>query len=146
MSGRSWMTCSIPAGRRGVAARYSRRQMVEAILFLARTGCHWRYLPDRYPPWEAVWQQWRRWRENGVWARAMARIARLIRQQAKRKTVEATMVMIVAQTVRGGRADPTFHNAGRRGGRTIGAKRSLLDRVSPGCRLRSAWIRPGPTT
>ena len=146
MSGRSWMTCSIPAGRRGVPARYSRRQMVEAILFLARTGCQWRYLPDRHPPWEAVWQQWRRWRENGVWARAMARIARLIRQQAKRMTVEPTMVMIDAQTVRGGRAGPTFHNAGGRGGRTIGAKRSLLDRVSPGCRLRSAWIRPGPTT
>src|SRR5450759_1339995 len=55
-----------PPGRAGVAARYPRRQMVEAILFLARTGIQWRYLPDRYPPWEAVWQQWRRWRENGV--------------------------------------------------------------------------------
>ena len=49
-----------PVGRRGAPARYGRRQMVEAILFLARTGCQWRYLPDRYPPWEAVWQQWRR--------------------------------------------------------------------------------------
>jgi hypothetical protein len=42
------------------------------------------------------------------------------------KTVEPTMVMIDAQTVRGGRAGPTFHNAGGRGGRTIGAKRSIL--------------------
>jgi len=115
-----------PAGRRGVPARYSRREMVEAILFLARTGCQWRYLSDHYPPWAAVWQQWRRWRANGVWARAMARIARLVRQRAKRKTVEPTMVMIDAQTVRGGRAGPTFHNAGGRGGRTIGAKRSIL--------------------
>jgi putative transposase len=115
-----------PAGRRGKPAIYSRREMVEAILFLARTGCQWRYLPERCPPWEAVWQQWRRWRENGVWARAMARIARLVRQQAKRKTAEPTMVMIDAQTVRGGRAGPTFHNAGGRGGRTIGAKRSIL--------------------
>ena len=37
-----------PTGRRGVPARYPRRQMVEAILFLARTGCQWRYLPERY--------------------------------------------------------------------------------------------------
>ena len=115
-----------PTGRRGVPARYPRRRIVEAILFLARTGCQWRYLPDPYPPWEAVWQQWRRWRENGVWAKAMSRIARLVRKQAKRKTVEPTMVMIDAQTVRGGRAGPTFHNAGGRGGRTIGAKRSIL--------------------
>ena len=28
-----------PTGRRGIPARYSRRLMVEAILFLARTGC-----------------------------------------------------------------------------------------------------------
>ena len=115
-----------PAGRRGVPARYPRREMVEAMLFLARTGCQWRYLPDHYPPWEAAWQQWRRWRENGVWARAMTRIAHLVRARAKRKTVEPTMVMIDAQTVRGGRAGPTFHDAGGRGGRTIGAKRSIL--------------------
>jgi transposase len=43
-----------PQGRRGVPACYPRRLMVDAILFLARTGCQWRYLPDRYPPWEAV--------------------------------------------------------------------------------------------
>jgi transposase len=45
-----------PQGRRGVPAWYPRRLMVDAILFLARTGCHWRYLPDRYPPWEAGWR------------------------------------------------------------------------------------------
>jgi transposase len=112
--------------KRGTPPRYSRRSMVEAILFLARTGCQWRYLPDRYPPWEAVWQQWRRWRSNGAWAEAMRKIARLIRARAKRKNVEPTMVMIDAQTVRGGRAGPTFHKAGGRGGRTIGAKRSIL--------------------
>lgn len=114
-----------PVGRRGVPARYPRRQMLGAILFLARTGIQWRYLPDRYPPWEAVWQQWRRWRGNGVWALAMSRIARLIRLM-KRSHVEPTMVMIDAQTVRGGRAGPTFHSAGGRGGRTIGTKRSIL--------------------
>ncbi len=36
-------------GRREAPA-YSRRELVDAILFLARTGCQWRYL------------QWRRWR------------------------------------------------------------------------------------
>ena len=114
-----------PPRREGRPASYPRRQVVEAILFLARTGCQWRYLPDSYPPWEAVWQQWRRWRANGVWAHAMARLARLIRA-LKRDHIEPTMVTIDAQTVRGGRAGPTFHNAGGRGGRTIGTKRSIL--------------------
>ena len=45
-----------PPGRRGAPARIPRRQMVDAMLFIARTGCQWRYLPERYPPWGAVWK------------------------------------------------------------------------------------------
>ena len=78
-----------------------------------------------YPPWPAEWQQWRRWRENGVWRRAMAQLATLVRVQHGRHPIHS-MVMIDAQTVNGGRAGPTFHNAGGRGGRTIGTKRSIL--------------------
>jgi putative transposase len=114
-----------PPGREGKPARYPRRDVVDAILFLARTGCQWRYLPAFYPPWEAVWQQWRRWRSNGVWAKAMTRIATLIRTRHGR-TAKPTMVMIDAQTVRGGRAGPTFHEAGGRDGRTNGTKRSIV--------------------
>ena len=114
-----------PPGRRGVPARYDRREIVAAILFLARTGCQWRYLPACYPPWEAVWQQWRRWRSNGVWAKAMTLLAEMIRLRHGR-TGKPTMVMIDAQTVRGGRAGPTFHEVGGRGGRTNGAKRSIV--------------------
>jgi len=112
-------------GREGKPARYPRRDVVDAILFLARTGCQWRYLPACYPPWEAVWQQWRRWRSSGVWAKAMTRLAELIRMRHGR-TRKPTMVMIDAQTVRGGRAGPTFHEAGGRGGRTNGTKRTIV--------------------
>jgi transposase len=114
-----------PVGRRGAPARYPRRHMVEAMLFIARTGCQWRYLPDRFPPWQAVWKQWSRWRANSVWARAMARLARLVRQ-VHRRPAEPSMVMIDAQTVRGGRGGPTFHEAGGKGGHTRGTKRSIL--------------------
>jgi transposase len=114
-----------PPGRRGAPSQIPRRQMVNAMLFLARTGCQWRYLPERYGEWGAVWQQWRRWRANGVWERAMARLAREVRRNHNRQTTPS-MIMIDAQTVRGGRAGPTFHNAGGRGGRTIGTKRTIL--------------------
>jgi len=32
--------------------------MVDAMLFIARTGCQWRYLPERYGTWTAVWAQY----------------------------------------------------------------------------------------
>ena len=114
-----------PPGRRGAPAGIERRAMVDAMLFLARTGCQWRYLPERYPPWGAVWQQWRRWRANGVWARAMARLSGLIRRLHGRQA-SPSMVIIDAQTVKGGRYGPTYHEPGGRGGRTIGAKRTIL--------------------
>jgi transposase len=120
--------------------------MVDAILFLARTGCQWRYLPDRFGAWGAVWQQWRRWRANGVWAKAMTRLARHIRVKDKRDPMRS-MVVIDAQTVRGGRAGPTFHEAGGRGGRTNGTKRSILiDRLGLPIAARVDSAKPHDVT
>jgi transposase len=47
-----------PPGRRGAPAQISRRVMIDAMLFIGRTGIQWRYLPERYPPWTAVWCHW----------------------------------------------------------------------------------------
>ncbi len=102
-----------------------RRDIVDAILWIARTGCQWRYLPGRFPDWQAVWSQWRRRRDNGVWGQAMRLLATEIRLWHNR-TANPTMVTIDGQTVKGGRAGPTFHEAGGRGGYTLGAKRSIL--------------------
>ena len=54
----------------------------------------------------------------------MLRLGTLIRTR-KGRTPTPSMVMIDGQTVRGGRAGPTFHEKGGRGGRTTGAKRSI---------------------
>lgn len=114
-----------PPVHRGVKGTIPRRDIVSAILWVARTGCQWRYLPARYPDWQAVWSQWRRWRDKGTWAAAMRVLAREIRLRHDRKA-DPTMVMIDGQTVKGGRAGPTFHEAGGRGGYTRGAKRTIL--------------------
>lgn len=114
-----------PPGRRGAPAVIPRRRMVEAMLFICRTGCQWRYLPERYGAWTAVWAQWRRWRASGVWERAMVRLAAVVRVLHDREPLPS-MVMVDAQTVKGARYGPTFHEAGGPGGRTSGTKRSLL--------------------
>ncbi|MGH2488089.1 MAG: transposase [Candidatus Limnocylindria bacterium] len=86
----------------GAPAIVPRRQMVDAMLFIARTGIQWRYLPERYGAWTAVWSQWRRWRANGVWAAAMTRLVAVVRLFREREPVPS-MVMVDAQTVKGGR-------------------------------------------
>src|SRR3989304_1502111 len=97
-----------PPGRRGAPARIPRRPMVNAMLFLARTGCQWGYLPERLGPWGAGWPEGGR---GGARPPAAASRARRGREPIP------SMVMIDAQTVKGGRYGPTFHNAGGRGGR-----------------------------
>jgi transposase len=91
-------------------------------------GLQGRHLPDRFPDWQAVWSQWRRWRDSGTRAAAMRVLAREVRPQHNRKA-DPTMVMIDAQTVKGGRAGMTFQEAGGRGGYTRGAKRTILTEI-----------------
>ena len=45
------------------------RRFVEAVLYLARTGCPWRDLPKELGNWHSVYIRFTRWEENGVWHR-----------------------------------------------------------------------------
>src|SRR5579862_7448617 len=45
----------VPAVKEGGRnATYTRREIVNAILYLTRTGCAWRYIPHDMPPWSLV--------------------------------------------------------------------------------------------
>jgi transposase len=45
---------------------HSRRSIVDAILYVVRTGCAWRQLPVDFPPWPTVYWHFTRWNERGV--------------------------------------------------------------------------------
>ncbi len=55
----------------------------------------------------------------------MGRLAHAIRM-AKERLPEPSMAMVDAKTAKCGRVGPTFHAAGGQGGRTVGARRSIL--------------------
>lgn len=42
------------------------RQMLNAIVWLARSGAPWRDLPERYGPWSSVYSRFRKWIEDGI--------------------------------------------------------------------------------
>ncbi len=44
--------------RRGLQPKHSRREMLNAVLYLNRAGCQWRMSPHDFPPWEAVYAFW----------------------------------------------------------------------------------------
>jgi putative transposase len=50
----------------GRPRKTSLRDVVDAIFYLLRTGCQWRYLPNDFPPKSTVWGYFDRWRHDGT--------------------------------------------------------------------------------
>ncbi len=42
------------------------REVINAVLYLLRTGCPWRHLPHDLPRWGTVWAYFRAWRDDGT--------------------------------------------------------------------------------
>jgi transposase len=49
----------------GRPEKHPRRQIVDAIFYVVRTGCSWRQLPHDFPPWQTVFWYFKRWRADG---------------------------------------------------------------------------------
>lgn len=51
------------------------RLFLEAVLYVARTGCPWRDVPERFGRWHSIYMRYNRWSRKGVWAAVAAKIA-----------------------------------------------------------------------
>src|SRR5512145_3028606 len=60
--------------RSGAMGRPSRRprEMVNAMLWILRTGAPWRDLPERFGPWQTAYHYFNQWRKAGVFDRILA--------------------------------------------------------------------------
>jgi len=96
------MAVYLPAerpGRRGRPRIWPRRRIIEAILYLDRTGCAWRYLPSDFPPWQTVYGYFAIWRDDGTLARLHAQLRTQVRLAAGRRP-QPTAAVIDSQSVR----------------------------------------------
>ena len=86
-------------GRRGRPPVWPARRIVEAILYLDRTGCAWRYLPADFPPWQTIYGYFAAWRDDGTLARLHDQLRAQVRQAAGRDPAP-TAAVIDSQSVR----------------------------------------------
>jgi putative transposase len=57
----------LPAARPGGRPRKTDlRAVLDAVLYILRTGCQWRYLPVDFPPKSTVWRYFDQWRRDGT--------------------------------------------------------------------------------
>jgi transposase len=60
------------------------REVFNGVRYIVRTGAHWRMLPHDLPPWEAVYQQARRWLDAGSFAAIVQDLCAILRVAAGR--------------------------------------------------------------
>ena len=89
--------------------RHDLRELFNGVRYAVRAGCPWRYLPGDLPPWEAVYQQARRWMAAGAFSDMAADLRALLRLLDGRG-VHPTAAVIDSRTLQG------TVESGRRGG------------------------------
>ncbi|MGW0874222.1 IS5 family transposase [Streptomyces sp. NPDC002740] len=91
--------------RRGRALDFGRppehdlRDIMDAILYVDRTGVQWRYLPHDFPHWNTVYGYFARWQQEGVFAQLNGLLRQLLRQKEGREA-EPSACVIDAQSVK----------------------------------------------
>ncbi|MCF2532253.1 IS5 family transposase [Yinghuangia soli] len=69
------------------------RDLMDAVLYVDRTGIPWRYLPHDYPPWVTVYGYFARWQKDGVFEQLNGLLRTLIRRQAGRDAEPSACVL-----------------------------------------------------
>jgi transposase len=109
----------------GRPAIHARRRVVDAILYVNRTGCSWRQLPHDFPPWDTVYWYFKTWNEAGVTDRIHDALRAAVRDADGRDPMVSAGV-VDAQSVKGSDtvgSDSRGYDAGKR---VNGRKRHIV--------------------
>src|SRR5436190_10201342 len=85
------------------------RELFNALRYVVKTGCQWRYLPHDFPPWTAVYQQARRWIDAGVFEAVTHELRVIVRMIEDRESQPSGVIF-------DGRTMPSTPESGARAG------------------------------
>jgi putative transposase len=84
----------IPEAKAGGRPRtVDMREVMNAILYVLRTGCQWRALPHDFAPWSTVWSYFRRWRISGEWERMHTTLRERVRVSLGREATPSAAII-----------------------------------------------------
>ena len=100
------------------------RQIMNAILYVDRTGIPWRYLPHDFAPWATVYGYFAKWQQDGVFEQLTGLMRRLVRE-AECRGPEPSACVLDSQTIKTSANVPRAEQGTDAGKRIIGRKRHL---------------------
>lgn len=98
------------ARQTGRPARVDRREVLNAIFYMLRTGCQWRLLPREFPHWSTVHSCYWRWKRDGTLERIHETLRQQTRQRAGKSSYPSAVILdsqSVKTTEKGGRVATT---------------------------------------
>jgi putative transposase len=85
--------------QKGRPQEWPLREIINAILYLLRTGCQWRMLPHDLPPWQTVYYHHRKWRKSRLWEQINQKIREEVREVEGREPTPSAAI-VDAQSVK----------------------------------------------
>ena len=85
----------------GFKLKYRRREILNAIFYIVRTGCQWRNLPHDFPPWQTVYTAFRNWQLKGLFEKINAELRNRLRVKEGRE-VSGAVIDSQSTTEKGG--------------------------------------------
>lgn len=86
-------------GNYGKSRKHSQRDLLNAVLYIIKTGCQWRFLPKEYPPWKTVYSFYKRAKEKGIWKKMMEDLVKKSRLKMGR-TADPSYSLLDSQSVK----------------------------------------------
>ncbi len=66
--------------------KHSLREMINAMMYITKTGCQWRMLPKEFAPWQTVYFYFRKWKFEGLFEELMHHLPDVVRKASGRAT------------------------------------------------------------
>ena len=83
----------------GKSRKHSQRDCVNAIFYIIKTGCQWRFLPKDFPPYSTVHSFYWRAKQKGIWENMMRDLVKKCRMAIGRNT-DPSNSLIDSQSVK----------------------------------------------
>src|SRR5712691_10342614 len=72
---------------------HKRREIVNAIFYVLRSGCAWRMLPHEFPAWGSVYDYLQQWRRAGIWDQVLETLRKqLLKKQGREAEPSAAII------------------------------------------------------